>query len=184
MADFKLRIIEQGWIDGNHNNEEDMCSHGKIYLEINDTIVSIEEDEWTLSTSGLALLRSAISEHSVETSNHPLFNHCGELGMFGCPISINWDVVHHNNTITIFNITKIVSTNGQIDTNFQNLKVTISKALYIRQIIIFCDNIRRFFEKHKVRIFHDDYSKTEYESFWNEFNRLLEICRKELKTLK
>ncbi|PJZ70844.1 hypothetical protein CH373_06125 [Leptospira perolatii] len=184
MANFKLRIIEQKWIDDNPENAYDLCSYGSIYLEIGGSIISDAEDDWTINTAGLELLKSAISDHFVNSSTRPIFDHCGQLAMLGCPISTNWDVRHKGEEITICNITKISSIDRGAETQFKDIEVTILKVDYLRQIIMFCDNIKLFFSTHRKRVFRNDYDKTEFESFWNEFDRSLDICRHELTVLK
>ena len=58
---FKLKILSQSWIGDYPEDRHDYCTQGKIYLKIGDNVISDEDDdEWTISTTALGLLRSII----------------------------------------------------------------------------------------------------------------------------
>jgi len=117
MDKFKLKILNQSFILDDKGVDEgiDLCTHGSIFLSFNDCIVSNEDSDWTISTAGLTLLRTLKSDHDTGNSNFVIFDHCGQLDMIGCPISLTWDVRHEPQHITISNIKKIEATDRQID---------------------------------------------------------------------
>lgn len=180
MNNFKIRILDQYWISKDPKDESDLCSHGVIRLEIGNEIISDSSDvDWTVSTAGLMLLRSLNSDHSVEDT-YPMIQHCGQLGMIGCPISIDWSVTHSDNTVTIRDVKKLMSTNSIDSIKFENIDAKIERRKYIREVVRFCDDIRSF--THQTpRNFENDIDRNEWDSFWSEFDKLLEKNRIELK---
>ena len=110
MDEFKIRILDQYWITKNPDNRTDLCSHGLIDLRINNICISDEtDDDWTISTTGLMLLRTVESDHDVD-GPYPIIPHCGQLGMIGCPISIDWTVEHQGDEIIVKDIKKYPTT--------------------------------------------------------------------------
>ena len=181
MRDFKIRILDQYWISKNPDDRKDLCSHGLIELVIGDVIVSNESDiDWTISTSGLMLLRSINVDHIVD-GDYPIINHCGQLGMIGCPISIDWTIKSNDNEVCIEQVKKYPSTNREDVINFKGVNVRVERKKFIREIVRFCDDIKEFF-KGKKREFRSDYDKKEWLNFWSEFDKLLDKHRSELKS--
>jgi hypothetical protein len=93
--DFKIEIIEQGWLEGSLP-EEGLCSHGKIKLTIGGYSVPTGPEDYDISESALALLRTLDGDH---TSDQPvaerlIYHGCGGILMTGCPVGINWTVRH------------------------------------------------------------------------------------------
>ena len=181
MNEFKIRVLEQYWITKNPDNKTDLCSHGLISLKINDNCISDEnDDDWTISTAGLMLLRTVESDHHVNDT-YPIIQHCGQLGMIGCPISIDWTVTHQEGEVIITDIKKYPTTDEKDVVEYKNVIARIEKIKYTREVVRFCDSIKDFF-KEKDRDFQDDYDRQKWESFWQEFNKLLEKHRENLKT--
>lgn len=183
MPNFKIRIINQYWINEESECKSDLCSHGLLYLEIGDQIISDEkEDDWTISTTGLMLLRTINTEHTVDES-YPIVQHCGQLGMIGCPISIDWTVIHKGGNVIIKDVKKYPSTDIKDVIEYEASKIVIERKKYIREVVRFCDAIKFFFEGQEKE-FKSDYEKEEWTGFWNEFDKLLDKSRKELKITK
>ncbi|WP_053978594.1 hypothetical protein [Mangrovimonas xylaniphaga] len=180
MKNFKIKILDQYWIDKNPNNKTDLCSHGLIQLEIGETIIIDELDnDWTLNTAGLMLLRTINNSHDTNSS-FPIIQHCGQLAMLGCPISVDWQVSHKNGNVVISDPRKLLTTDSKDLINYSIGQVNVERKTYIREIVRFCDEIKRFF-KDKNRDFTDEYYKSEWSGFWQEFDDLLEKHRIELK---
>ena len=176
MNKFKIRILDQYWITKNPDNKIDLCSHGLIDLRVNDNCISDEtDDDWTINTAGLMLLRTVESDHYVDDT-YPIIPYCGQLGMIGCPISIDWTVEHQDDNVIIKDIKKYPTTDGKEVIEYKGVIVEIGKIQYAREVVRFCDSIKDYF-KGKERDFKNDYNKQEWESFWQEFNNLLEKNR-------
>ncbi len=180
MRNFEINVLEQYWIDKIPNNVTDLCSHGLLSIKVNDVIITGEHDkDWTLSTAGLTLLRTLNNNFISENNHYPLIQHCGQLGMIGCPIHITWDVFHNEENVVLKNFEKLLTTNENDVISFKNLEITLPIIKYRREVVRFADSIKNFFIKAKKEIL-DNYTQNEYESFWNEFDRLLENNRKKL----
>ena len=183
MKRFELKVLDQHWISKNPNDKTDLCSHGQIELRIGDQLISDEnDDDWTISTSGLMLLRTLNLDHAGDGMK-PIILHCGMLSMLGCPICIDWSIEHKNDLVIIKNAKKIPSVNEKEVIHFPIGEVKIERVQYIREIIRFCDEIKGFF-KDKPRDFSEEYEKNEWINFWSEFDRLLGKNRDELKSKK
>lgn len=179
MDQIELRILDQYWISKEENDTADLCSHGLISLKFNDVEISNEHDnDWTISTSGLAFLRSINNDHQVGVEA-PMIPHCGALGLIGCPICIDWTIKHNDNSIRISDIRKYTSTSTASYKKF-DLELIIDRKKYIREVVRYCDVIKDFF-KNQVKIFESNYDKEEWISFWAEFDNLLDKSRNELK---
>ena len=77
MDEFRIRILDQYWITKDSDNKTDLCSHGLINLKINESTISDEsDDDWTISTAGLMLLRTVESDHT-DNNIYPVIQHCG-----------------------------------------------------------------------------------------------------------
>jgi len=167
MSDFEIKVIDQYWINELDScNEYDLCSHGHIYLKINDTIITNKlESDWTLSTTALMLLRSCFNDR--DKLNEPIILHCGQIYMTGCPISINWETAITDNEIHISNISKLLTLNKQDIQRYEKLDVVVSKKEYFSQVKLFCTDVLNFFEG----LNKDPGSELEfYQQFWQEFH--------------
>lgn len=172
IDNFELKIIEQYWIDKKPENVSDICSHGEIFLKINNIIISDKEDgEWSISTFGLNLLRTIEKDHSI-SENYPMVDHCGGIQMMGCPISINWNLKHQKNKVIMTEITKHPSTDYEDVIDYKGLKLKLNLSDYIKISVKFAYEVKLFFENNKAREIKNNYEKEEFNNFWNEFNEL------------
>lgn len=114
MKQFKLNIMKQYWL-GSDNSEEDLCSHGEIYLNVNDTIITQSGigEEWGISESALALLRTIDNDYVSDPVNEEglILHGCGAILMMGCPISIHWTVKHCGDQVILSDFVKVTTTN-------------------------------------------------------------------------
>ena len=169
MKDFALKILEQYWIDKDPNNDTDLCSHGKIYLRINSQeILTESDDDWTVSTSALLLLRTLFQDYDEPQ----LILHCGMLLLLSCPISITWLVEHKGKKVCIDKVRKNPTTNTSDTIEFPNASVELELREYAFAIWNFSEDVVDFFRKEKERKFFDDHDKIGYERFWIELNEL------------
>lgn len=65
---FIINIENQKWL---FNEQEDLCSHGEIYLNVDGTIITQTgmDEEWGISESALALLRTLDKEYICDIEN-------------------------------------------------------------------------------------------------------------------
>ncbi|WP_366249168.1 hypothetical protein [Terribacillus aidingensis] len=85
---FNFKIETQYWLS---NEEEDLCSHGEIHLEVDGTVITQagRGEEWGISESALALLRTLNADYisHPECEEGLILHGCGAMLMSGCPIS-------------------------------------------------------------------------------------------------
>jgi hypothetical protein len=179
---FELKLLSQNWADNDLGNRNDLCSHGALYLRIGDNEVANEGDgDWTVSTSALIMLRSAISDYATDESA-PMIHHCGLLMMMGCPISISWTVRHNENEVTVSELRKQPTVNSEDVISYLtgNETVSIKKATYVRQVLRFSNLVGDFLIGSPTRVIDDEYDRTEYSDFLDEFNSLRDKAREVL----
>ncbi|MBL0743230.1 hypothetical protein [Chryseolinea lacunae] len=180
MRNLRINIVDQYWTGKNPDNKTDPCSYGLLSITANDVPIVGEGDErWTISTSGLMLLRTLSNDFASANSRFPLIQHCGQLGMIGCPMHVTWDVFHQGTMVTLKNFQKLLSTDKRDLIHF-DVALELPLVSYVREVVRFADGIKFFFQK-QPREFAKDDSTADYESFWQEFNGLLEKNRKRLK---
>ncbi|HZI20164.1 MAG TPA: hypothetical protein VEY09_16385 [Pyrinomonadaceae bacterium] len=171
--EFQVKVIEQAWLDG-CSSEEDLCSHGKIELAIGGEPVTSGDEDYGVSESALALLRTLNSNHSSDktVAEHLIVHGCGTMLMFGCPIGVGWEVAHSNGRVRI---SKVVRHDeyGEADVvEFPNLDVEMTEEEYRREIVAFAKEAKLLFTG-VTKVFTDEYGQKEYEDFWEEYDRLL-----------
>ncbi|GAB2554924.1 hypothetical protein [Gracilibacillus alcaliphilus] len=173
---FVIKIENQRWLD--HNNEEDLCSHGEIYLNVNGNIITqfgINE-EWGISESALALLRTMDQDYRCDPNMEEglILHGCGTVLMTGCPISIHWSVKHMNDQILLSDFVKITTTDPATgNVYYPDLHVTLHKNEYKDQVVLFASQVKNFFATSKQKRISGDLDKEMYQSFWEEYNLLL-----------
>jgi hypothetical protein len=181
MKPFVLELLDQQWVDNEPLNVSDGCSHGRIRLVINGVqIVAEGDEEWTVSTSALKLLRTVFSDYASERSG-PLILHCGMVMMAGCPIRVSWDVLHREDLVEISNVIRVPTTNEATVLRFPAADTSLTLVDYGRPILQFADDVARFFSTSQPRRFTDDYDRAEFQSFIKEFDEKREMARALLK---
>jgi hypothetical protein len=175
MTAFEIEITKQGWLGP---PQADLCSHGDLRLTIGGEIIAAGdggENEYGISESALALLRTLESDHSRE---HPVaerlvFHGCGLILMMGCPIGIDWSVVHADGQVLLTDIVKYTSTSESDALRFHDLAVRLPEDSYRAEVIRFAKRAKAFFEG-VAKDFDDDYARAQHLEFWDEFNARLE----------
>lgn len=168
---FEIKILDQYWIDKEKDNQDDLCSHGLLFIKINDTIITDEkDDDWTISTTALQLLRTIENNHDLKTDS-PIVQHCGQIDFLGCPISINWESINKGDTIIISRAQKLLETNEKYTIYFNGLETVINKKSYIDEVINFTEIVIDFFKGHNPEI-EDELDRKNYILFWEELNQL------------
>lgn len=178
MKLFKLNIIKQHWLCSDIP-EEDLCSHGEIYLQVNDTIITQSGvgEEWGISESALALLRTSDNDYVSDPVNKEglILHGCGAILMTGCPISIHWTVKHCYDQVFLSDFVKVTTTNQESGSiYYPGLKVKLSKTEYKDQVVQFAIQAKNFYNTSKEKRIFDDFDREMYDDFWREYNALLE----------
>lgn len=174
---FEIKIVNQHWLG---SAREDLCSHGEIYLRVNDTVITQSgiEEVWGLSESALFLLRTIGKEYLSDPMNGEglIVHGCGSILMVSCPISIHWTVKHIGDQVELSDFVKVETTNPDTGSKYYpKLKVTLNHSDYKNKILYFARQVKNFFEESDTKIVVDDFDKEMYQEFWDEFNRRLII---------
>jgi hypothetical protein len=168
---FEIKLLNIHWL----NNEKevqlaDLCAHGNVYVKINNEILSdIDTNVWTISVTGLYLLRTLTQNYTPSIWSNYLLPCCGHFFIkeneepviiLGCDIGIDWTIIHEKD-----NKIKHISQEGSI--------AIIDKNSYREMILEFTDKIENFYKRSiKRNIFDDNYQKEGYEAFWAEWYKL------------
>lgn len=158
--------------------EEDLCSHGEIHLEVDGTIITQagRGEEWGISESALALLRTLDADYiSYPECEEGLILHgCGTMLMSGCPISIHWSVQHKGDEVFLSDFVKFTSTSLTEDNIvYPDVSVSVNKAVYKQKILQFARQAKALFENSKIKKIDDEYDQEMFKDFWKEYNQLL-----------
>ena len=181
MNDFIIRIEHQDWLSPGYA-DEDLCSHGLIFLKVQDTVITSPEaqEKWGISESALALLRTLRYNHPA-TPGQPIsetliFHGCGALLMSGCPVSIDWKVVHRGHNVVLSDFVKFPTTNIKDAVNYTELHVDIPLPEYRDQVLPFAIEAKRLFQDSNKKKLADEYDAQMYQAFWDEYNALLKLA--------
>lgn len=169
---FSLNLLSQFWIDQDRNNETDLCSHGTVYLNVGDHLLSTADNgDWTVVSASLRLMRSALFGYQSK-GELEILPHCGGLRLFpSCPTYITWDV----------DLTpeRAVLSKVQCSSNDEKGLITLDGTFevpyghYVSEILSFADQVLSFYGNALPRKFEknwEDWEKEEYDLFWTEFH--------------
>jgi hypothetical protein len=180
MDAFEIGIVTQGWIDEDTTHAQiDLCSHGQIRLVFDGhTIESGDRgNDYTISTSALALLRTVESDHSPDRPVATrLVLHCGMLSLLSCPIGIDWSISHLDGRVRLADVVRYDSVDVTEATHFQGLTLELFEPDYRRAVVAFADEARTFFAG-AAKAIEDDGDRAEYAAFWQEYDERLERAR-------
>lgn len=173
---FEIEITEQGWInDDPESATYDLCSHGAIRLVIGGQVIAAGDpkDDYTISTSALALLRTLESDHSPEqpVASH-LILHCGMLGMSSCPIGIDWSVSHKDERVQLHDVVRYDTIFPHEGVRFPELAVELGEEEYRDEIVAFAEKAKEPFVGVEKE-FEEDYVE-----FWDEYDARLNRARR------
>ena len=176
---LEMRILKQYWLSGEPDEPEDLCSHGLIFLKVDDVVVSDESDkDWGISESALALLRSTRYGHPHQYEDriaepYLIYHGCGAMLMMGCPISITWDAEHSQGEVNLSKFKKCPTTNEKDAIEYQGLQVSLALSCYAQQVYDFASQAKRLFQCVRRRVRNNELWEGEYEGFWKEYDELL-----------
>lgn len=171
-SSFEIKILRQHWIEDNGNyDKNDLCSHGEVYLRIGVQELSTEESgSWTLSATGLFLLRSLEQDCAFYEFSNQLLPCCGFsifpndekknfVDIHGCPHGVDWKITHRENDV-IFESEK-------------NSKAKLTFQEYRKIVLDFTDEVERFYGNPKDKVVGgDSYDCDGFIQFWAEWREL------------
>ena len=173
---FAIEIIEQHWLESTEQEgiSYDLCSHGSIRLMIGNQPIAPEDNDYGISESALAMLRSVYADHTPEKplAERMVFHGCGAMLMMGCPIGLDWSVRHEGDTVRIGDVVRYDTTYESKAVRFPELSVLLSTSEYKRQVAQFATGAKEFFAG-STKKFDEDWEKQKYDAFWVEFDQLL-----------
>ena len=188
---FEIRTMEQHWIDS-IGMDYDLCSHGRLYLRAGDTVLSDEnEDDWGISESALALLRTVKYGHPhmvpaltgldegyrFRGGDDTLIYHgCGLILMTGCNIRIRWDVIHRDGNVLLKNFVNCPTANPEETRRYNGLEISMPLSDYAREVHQFATEARKFFEGVEKQFTRSQQWEGEYQAFWDDFDHLLDYA--------
>jgi hypothetical protein len=157
----------------------DLCTHGDIRLTIGGQTIAAGDGEgqYGISEAALGLLRT-LEPDRQETSGQAfpdrLVPHgCGAILMMGCPIGIDWTVMHVDGRVRIADVVRYDSTGEADAVRFTGLVVEIPLAAYRDEIKAFAQRAKEPFDGIE-KSFYDDIDREDYRNFWEEYQRLLD----------
>jgi len=185
---FEILITRQGWLGENDPDlgydpaPVDLCSHGGIRLTIGGQVIALgeDDDEYGISESALALLRTLQSDHSPERSvaDRLIFHGCGNILMMGCPVGIDWSVSHVDGQVRIDDVVRYDTVDESEAIRFPGVAAELSESEYRLRVVAFAEGAKELFEGI-AKEFADDFEQQQYEEFWEEFDaRLTRAVRK------
>ena len=167
---FEIKILKLNWLKG-LDESLDLCAHGKVSVRIGEETVCDESDgEWTLSATGLSLMRTFFKNYEIGDFSNQLLPHCGhflmpdEVGesveILGCPTGIDWSVKHIEK-----NRIRLKSEKGK--------EGVVDKKVYRKLVLDFVNQLEQFYENSLPKKMPDDeYDRKGYITFWKEWRRL------------
>lgn len=176
---FEVKILNQKWLDFEDADRLDLCSHGSVFLKVNDIeMLSDQDGDWGVSETALSLLRSANFDYPEKgKDNTVIFHGCGTILMMGCPIRITWNTKHKEGHVFLDDFKKFPTTNEKNVVMYPKISVKLRESEYASIIYDFASQAKSLFEGTK-KVIEDGFDRTTYENFWNEFNELLEMVKK------
>jgi hypothetical protein len=179
---IEILITQQGWLGENDPDLDydpaavDLCSHGGIRLTIGGQVISLgeDDDEYGISESALALLRTLESDHSPErrVAERLIFHGCGLILMMSCPVGIDWSVSHVDGQVRIDDVVRNDSVDETEAMRFPGVAGELSEDEYRLQVVAFAERAKEPFEGIEKE-FEDDFERHQYEEFWEEFDARL-----------
>ena len=164
---FEFKIINIHWMD-NSDYRRDLCPHGKVFVKIDNEILSDNNSQdWTLSATGLYLLRSLKNDYELFMYKNYLLPCCGfdfwlnennNVSFMGCNSGIDFKIKHKENKMV-----KIISEN--------NSNVIITENDFSNIVYDFITEVEMYYDNNKKRKVHKD-NKMGYKIFWEEWKKL------------
>ncbi len=169
---FEIEIIQQYWIGGVVKDDEDLCSHGDLYIEIGGEVLSdgSSGSPWTLTAAGLYLLRTCFEDYRPGDYGSQLVPCCGfsmiphpdsadAVLIFGCSTGIDWQVSHFADNV------ELSTANGA--------KAILALKQYTSIVLRFISKVEDFYGPPESKILPTDPEEQKgFKMFWTEWNKL------------
>ncbi len=162
MGIFRISAGDLQWIDGARDNPQDLCLHGRVMVQIGETVL---EDCGTVSATALYLLKTLTEDKTISPHEIQMIPCCGhtilpdEAGenviILGCDTGTDWSTRHEGGMI------RIDLPSGE--TEFVRLDD------YRGEVFRFADKIEAFYSACTPKTFEDDSEREAYAAFWREW---------------
>ncbi|MEK3732016.1 MULTISPECIES: hypothetical protein [Paenibacillus] len=179
MGHFELKIVHQHFLT---QELEEPCSHGPIYLKVNDVMISSEDDgDWVINEAALALMRTVRYGFPNPLAAPPryypegikeetLINCCGAYMLF-CSSYIKWNVTLNGDEVTLSHFVK----NDHVD--YRDLAVTLPLAEYATIVYAFAEQASDFYIGKDVDAGGMELFEGQYGQFWQEFEEHMKYIK-------
>ena len=178
-----LSLHQPHWIKDEGDDPNDQCAHGYVEFSVNgETLVDVDDGEWTVSAAALFLLRTATQNHSPNDSvaeGNFLIPCCGfniwpsEKSKFpffipGCNIGIDPKIEHIDREVHI---------------TLDDRSVSVPELEWIRAVVSFAEQVEAFYSSSEKKVeLEDDFDREGWNFFWSDFaqqkKRAEEILRR------
>jgi hypothetical protein len=171
MQEFEIQILNMHWIGKDKPDDgTDLCLHGQVLVRIKDEILSnADSGSWTISATGLYLLRTLTDDYQPDDFSSQLLPHCGfsiyangnaPVDIIGCPIGVDWTIKH-----TSDGQVKHISEKGSV--------AQIAEKEYRSFVFRFADRVESYYESARLRQMpNDEIAREGYLAFWREWKTL------------
>lgn len=169
-ATFSIKSSNFEWIDGRSDDPDDLCSHGKVIVQIGD-----EELAYFCCTSAAAMrmLRTLTQDHEIMDTlcGEQMLPCCGfemyadetgqNVSISGCPNGVDFAVHHQDGDLIL--------------TTEDGKKFAVSMEDYRREVLKFAHQVESFYTQCSVKNqSQDEYAWNGYQAFWKEWKRRME----------
>lgn len=166
MGVFKIDADNFEWIGGVEDDPKDLCLHGRVIVQIGNTVL---EDYGTVSATALYLLKTLTeNKNTTELCDIQMIPCCGhsifakeeltEVTIIGCDKGTDWATIHEGDNV------KIILASGQTE--------LVELAEYKKEVYRFADKVKAFYNScTQKELPEDEIDRNGYIAFWNEWNR-------------
>ncbi|WP_145183342.1 hypothetical protein [Planctomycetes bacterium Pla163] len=167
---LNIAAKELSWINRSSDDPSDQCAHGRVLIAHGDSVLaSPTEGEWTVSATGLYLLRTIEDDHTPESTvaeTNFLLPCCGfnawEIGQryavlcMGCPTGIDVWVRHLDSSVLL--------SRGPTE-------VEVGKDEWATAVRSFARQIEGYYSQSSPKEKPtDDLNEAGWRAFWQEWN--------------
>lgn len=167
MINFKIIYDNFSWVNGNIDDPNDLCLHGKVTVILNKENLSYN---CCTSASALRMLRTLKENHkAIPDTLEQMLPCCGmtmwpddndtkRVLVLGCTNGIDYAVEHKNNNIVI--------------TTESKNTYEIPFYIYKSEVLKFAHAVEDFYNSCTPKILPDnEFERKGYELFWSEWKR-------------
>ena len=164
MGTFHIDADSFAWINGEADDPEDLCLHGRAVAVIGETRL---EYDCTVSAAALYLLKTLTQDHILKTDNQ-LLPCCGffliaddtlsNVTIVGCDNGVDWSVIHQGEEV------KLVLEDGREE--------VVPLPAYREEVFRFADKVEAYYRRcAPKKLPEDEFDRRGYQAFWNEWHR-------------